>query len=112
MEEASNQAIVAASTPPDPASDVESPLSTVLYDASQNVQAGMENLLKMITEIDVQSAEVMEEIEKCKENAHHRRKAIEDEKDLFQKAAYAVLDVLNINFGDGKPDQVENGHNY
>lgn len=47
-------------------------------------------------EIDVQSAEVTEEMERCKQSAMERRKAIEQEKECFQKAAYAVLDVLNI----------------
>jgi len=54
------------------------------------------------SEIDVHSAEVTDEMEKCKESALLRRKAIEEEKECFQKAAYAVLDVLNL--GEGKRD--------
>lgn len=54
------------------------------------------------SEIDVQSAEVTEEMERCKEYALERRKAIEEEKECFQKAAYAVLDVLNVR--EGKQD--------
>ncbi|KNA04877.1 hypothetical protein SOVF_195610, partial [Spinacia oleracea] len=67
---------------------------------SQQVQGAMEDLLKMINEIDVHSAEVTEEMERCRESALEKRKAIEEEKECFQKAAYAVLDVLNI--GEGK----------
>ncbi|XP_074331288.1 uncharacterized protein LOC141668341 [Apium graveolens] len=75
--------------------DIESPLSSLLYDLSQQVQEGMENMLKMTTEIDQNSAGIMEEIERCKDTASERKKALEEEKDRFQKAAYAVLDLLN-----------------
>lgn len=37
----------------------------------------------------------MEEIEKCKDSAIDRKKALEEEKERFQKAAYTVLDLLN-----------------
>lgn len=47
------------------------------------------------SEIDQNSAGIMEEIERCKDTASERKKALEEEKDRFQKAAYAVLDLLN-----------------
>ncbi|KAK9698113.1 hypothetical protein RND81_08G083500 [Saponaria officinalis] len=80
---------------------------------SYTVQGAMENLLKMINEIEVQSADVKEEIEKCKESVLEKRKAIEDERECYQKAAFAVLDVLNS--GDGKQDEqmlLEDGREY
>ncbi|GAB4854204.1 hypothetical protein Ancab_022787 [Ancistrocladus abbreviatus] len=97
--ESPKHAIVVASEPMDAAPEVDSQLSSILYDVSQQVQVGMEGLLKMINEIDAHSSEVMEEMEKCKESAIERKKAIEEETECFQKAAYAVLDMLN-NGGD------------
>nr|XP_017217073.1 PREDICTED: uncharacterized protein LOC108194628 isoform X1 [Daucus carota subsp. sativus] len=97
-------------------SDVESPLSTLLYDLSQQVQGVMESMLKMTNkcqsaevlpdlffnmllrlknEIDQHSAGIMEEIERCKDTVCERKKALDEEKDRFQKAAYTVLDLLN-----------------
>ncbi|KAB1204520.1 hypothetical protein CJ030_MR8G021828 [Morella rubra] len=64
-------------------------------DISQEVQGAMENMLKMINEIDQNSAQVMEEIEKCKDSALERKRILEEEKERFQKAAYTVLDMLN-----------------
>lgn len=37
----------------------------------------------------------MEEVEKCKNLAFERKKSLEEEKERFQKAAFAVLDMLN-----------------
>ncbi|KAH7847378.1 hypothetical protein Vadar_025416 [Vaccinium darrowii] len=47
-----------------PRSEVDSQLSSLVFDLSQQVQAAMENMLKMITEIDENSAGIMEDIEK------------------------------------------------
>ncbi|PPD73388.1 hypothetical protein GOBAR_AA12059 [Gossypium barbadense] len=58
-------------------------------------QMAMENMLKMINEIDQNSLGIMEEVEKCKESALERKKSLEEEKEKFQKAAYTVLDMLN-----------------
>lgn len=38
---------------------------------------------------------IEEEIEKCKGSAIERKTALDEERDHFQKAAYAVLDMLN-----------------
>ncbi|KVH89951.1 uncharacterized protein LOC112521762 [Cynara cardunculus var. scolymus] len=78
-----------------PLSDAQSPLSTVVYELSQQVQAAMDNMLKMITEIDQSSAGIIEDIEKCKDSALERKRTLEEEKERFQKAAYSVLDMLN-----------------
>jgi len=47
------------------------------------------------SEINQNSAVVEEEIEKCKGSGLERKRALDEEKDNFQKAAYAVLDMLN-----------------
>lgn len=78
-----------------PRNDVESQLSSLLHELSQQVQAAMENMFKMTNEIDQNSAGIMEEIEKCKDSALERKKTLEEEKARFQNAAYTVLDLLN-----------------
>ncbi|KAL9239833.1 hypothetical protein vseg_014116 [Gypsophila vaccaria] len=111
--ESVEQAIFASSPQPNEVHEIESQFSPVIYDLSQQVQGAMENLLKMINEIEVQCADVREEIEKCKESVLEKRKAIEDEKECYQKAAFAVLDVLNS--ADGKQDEqmlLEDGRGY
>lgn len=55
----------------------------------------MENMLKMINEVDQNSAGIVEEIEKCKDSALEKKRILEEEKERFQKAAYTVLDLLN-----------------
>ncbi|KAK2984440.1 hypothetical protein RJ640_022583 [Escallonia rubra] len=75
--------------------DAESQLSSLIFDLSQQVQAAMENMLKMTNEIDQNSAGITEEIEKCKEFSLERKRTIEEEKERFQKAAFTVLDMLN-----------------
>ncbi|KAL0312018.1 UNVERIFIED_CONTAM: hypothetical protein Sradi_5601100 [Sesamum radiatum] len=55
----------------------------------------MDNMLKMISEIDQNSAGIMEEIEKSKDSVLKRKINLEEEKDHFQKAAAAVLDMLD-----------------
>ncbi|XP_057467647.1 uncharacterized protein LOC130757010 [Actinidia eriantha] len=61
------------------------------------VQVAMENMLKMINEIDENSTGIMEEIAKCKDNALEKKKTLEEWKESFQKAASTVLDMLNNN---------------
>ncbi|CAN4127858.1 unnamed protein product [Withania somnifera] len=76
-------------------SEMGSQLSTVVYELSQQVQVAMENMLKMINEIDQSSTEVTEDMEKCKDSALERRKTLEEQKEDFQRAAYAILNMLN-----------------
>lgn len=47
------------------------------------------------SEVDQSSAEVTEEIEKCKDSALEKKKVLEEEKEHFEKAAYTILDILN-----------------
>ncbi|ESR63831.1 hypothetical protein CICLE_v10010030mg [Citrus x clementina] len=74
-------------------SEVESQLSSLVYDMSQQVHMVMQNMLKMIAEIDQNSSGIMEEVEKCKNLAFERKKSLEEEKDQID--AFAVLDMLN-----------------
>ncbi|XAR69323.1 hypothetical protein NMG60_11000863 [Bertholletia excelsa] len=69
--------------------------SSVLPYLSQQVQGAMESMLKIINEIDENSTGIMEEIEKCKENALEKKKTLEEQRESFQNAAYAVLEMLN-----------------
>ncbi|KAL0330777.1 UNVERIFIED_CONTAM: hypothetical protein Sangu_1623200 [Sesamum angustifolium] len=78
-----------------PPSSIESQLSSLVYDLSQNVQVAMDNMLKMISEIDQNSAGIIEEIEKSKDFVLKRKINLEEEKDHFQKAAVSVLDMLD-----------------
>ncbi|XP_010915051.1 uncharacterized protein [Elaeis guineensis] len=75
--------------------DGESLISALLCDVSQQLQIAIQNMLKMTSEIDQTSAEIMEEIEKSKESAGVKNKILEEEKERFQKAAIAVLEMLN-----------------
>ncbi|XP_030452572.1 uncharacterized protein LOC115674346 [Syzygium oleosum] len=79
-----------------PPEAAESRLASLVYDMSQQVQAAMENMLKMINEADQSSAGIIEDIEKCRNSALERKKGLEEEKKQFQRAAYAVIDMLNV----------------
>ncbi|XP_031091536.1 uncharacterized protein LOC115996453 [Ipomoea triloba] len=85
--------------PPDvqmaPTSDFDSQLNSIVSDLSQHVQVVMENMVKMIKEIDQNSTDIVEDIEKCKDTALERKRSLEEQKEHFQKAAYAVLNMLN-----------------
>ncbi|CAI0408550.1 unnamed protein product [Linum tenue] len=78
-----------------PSSETELELTSIIYDVSQQVQKVMADMLKMASEMDQNSAGVTEEIGKCKEAAMERKKALDEEKEKFQKAAYSVLEMLN-----------------
>ncbi|KAL8521986.1 hypothetical protein ACS0TY_012222 [Phlomoides rotata] len=91
-----------ASSPPPTVTDLavttsaaESQLSSLVYELSQNVQLAMDDMLKMISEIDENSAKIKEEMEKSKDSVLQRKNDLEEEKDHFQKAAFAALDMLN-----------------
>lgn len=73
----------------------ESQLSSLVYDLSNQANAAMENMLKMINEIDQNSSEVQDEIGKCRDFALEKKKTLDQEKEHFQKAAYAVINILN-----------------
>ncbi|CAL9080772.1 unnamed protein product [Musa textilis] len=75
--------------------EAESQISAILYDTWQQVQEAMQSMLKMTSEIEQSSAEIKEEIEKCKESAEVRSKALEEAKEHLQKTAIAVLQIFN-----------------
>lgn len=52
-------------------------------------------LLFFYSEIDENSAGISEEIEKCKESALEKKKGLEEAREQVEKAAYAVLEMLN-----------------
>ncbi|KAM0933436.1 hypothetical protein DsansV1_C35g0228941 [Dioscorea sansibarensis] len=55
----------------------------------------MHSMLKMASEISESTGEIMEEMEKCKEYVNVKNTMLEEEKDRFQKAAIAVIEMLN-----------------
>ncbi|XP_018478280.1 uncharacterized protein LOC108849238 [Raphanus sativus] len=73
----------------------ESDLASLVFDMSQQVQMGMENMLKLVNEIDQNSVGIKEEIEKSKDYAMDKKRVLEEEKEQFQKAAYTILDMLS-----------------
>ncbi|XP_058785813.1 uncharacterized protein LOC131660572 [Vicia villosa] len=83
------------SAPPQAEPEIENQLSSLIYEISNEAQGIMENMLKMSAEINQNSVTIDEEIEKCKSSAVERKTALDEEKNHFQKAAYAVLDMLN-----------------
>ncbi|KAG6387967.1 hypothetical protein SASPL_153163 [Salvia splendens] len=78
-----------------PSPAAESQLSSLIYDLSQNLQVSMDNMLKIISEIDQNSGGITEEIEKSKESALQRKIQLEEKRDSFQKTTYAIFDMLN-----------------
>ncbi|CAH8272238.1 unnamed protein product [Arabidopsis lyrata] len=82
-----------------PGQQAESDLASLVFEMSQQVQMGMENMLKMVNEIDQNSVGIKEEIEKSKDFAMEKKRILEEEKDQFQKAAYTILDMLSNSRG-------------
>ncbi|PRQ55527.1 hypothetical protein RchiOBHm_Chr1g0325561 [Rosa chinensis] len=81
--------------PPPPPPESDSQISSLLYEISQQVQAEMEDMLKSIREIDENSAQINEEIDKCKDSALEKKRGLDETKEQVEKAAYAVLQMLN-----------------
>ncbi|AED93466.1 hypothetical protein AtNW77_Chr5g0110311 [Arabidopsis thaliana] len=82
-----------------PGQQADSDLTSLVFEMSQQVQMGMENMLKMVYEIDQNSVGIKEEIEKSKDFAMEKKRILEEEKDQFQKAAYTILDMLSNSRG-------------
>ncbi|XP_023535872.1 uncharacterized protein LOC111797169 [Cucurbita pepo subsp. pepo] len=82
-----------------PEAESESQLSVLLFHISQQAQGAMENMLRMISEIDQNAVGILEDIEKCRGSALDRKGVLEEEKQQFQQAAYTVLDMLNNGGG-------------
>ncbi|MQL89485.1 hypothetical protein Taro_022062 [Colocasia esculenta] len=72
----------------------ESLLAALVYDVSQQVQSALRSMLKMTGEIHEISCGITDEMEKCKESVADRKKALDEEKECVQKAAYAALQML------------------
>ncbi|ONK66426.1 uncharacterized protein A4U43_C06F7880 [Asparagus officinalis] len=91
--------MIAASSPSEANSiaEADSHLSALLYDVSQEVQVALENMLKMTSEINQSAGEISREIEKCRQSESAKNKILEEEKERFQKAAIAVLQMLRHN---------------
>ncbi|KAF8017858.1 hypothetical protein BT93_H2919 [Corymbia citriodora subsp. variegata] len=51
---------------------------------------------RYVATADQSSAGIIEDIEKCRNSALERKKGLEEEKKQFQRAAYAVIDMLNV----------------
>ncbi|XP_023524409.1 uncharacterized protein LOC111788313 [Cucurbita pepo subsp. pepo] len=74
----------------------ESQLSVLVYDISQQAQGAMENMLRMISEID---RTLLEYLKTWKSAGVLLSRVLEEEKQQFQQAAYTVLDMLNNGGG-------------
>ncbi|PKA63421.1 hypothetical protein AXF42_Ash005316 [Apostasia shenzhenica] len=103
MEDAN--AVFTVSSLPERPDSADSSFSSLLYDLSHQVQDAMQNMHKMARyflpfrslnhDVHQSCGEIMEEINKCKESAAAKSKTLEEDKDRFQKAAMAVLQMLN-----------------
>ncbi|KAF3321114.1 hypothetical protein FCM35_KLT14367 [Carex littledalei] len=78
-----------------PGEEAESPISSLLIDISNQLQGAMQNMLKMTSEVDQSIAEIATDMEKCKESVFEKGRMLEEDRERFQKAALAVLEMLN-----------------
>ncbi|KAJ4773899.1 polyamine-modulated factor 1-binding protein [Rhynchospora pubera] len=78
-----------------PCEEPESPISSLLVDISNQLQGAMQNMLKMTSEVDQNIAEIATDMEKCRESVSEKGRMLEEERERFQKAALAVLEMLN-----------------
>ncbi|KAJ4802932.1 polyamine-modulated factor 1-binding protein [Rhynchospora pubera] len=79
-----------------PCEEPESPISSLLVDISNQLQGAMQNMLKMTSsEVDQSIAEIATDMEKCRESVSEKGRMLEEERERFQKAALAVLEMLN-----------------
>uniref|UniRef100_A0A0D9WDG6 Uncharacterized protein n=1 Tax=Leersia perrieri TaxID=77586 RepID=A0A0D9WDG6_9ORYZ len=80
---------------------VESTITALLCDVSQQVQEALQGMLKMTSEIGQCGGEIEAEIERAKEAVAVKGRALDDDRDRFQKAALAVLNILGGGGGAG-----------
>ncbi|CAN6336460.1 unnamed protein product, partial [Urochloa humidicola] len=73
----------------------DSKLSALLFDVSQQVQSGLQNMLKMSSEIERCDGEIEAEVERAREAVVEKGRALDDERERVQKAALAALDILS-----------------
>ncbi|CAM0912695.1 unnamed protein product [Alopecurus aequalis] len=73
----------------------ESQISALLFDMSQQVQDSLQNMMKMTSEIEQCGGDIEAEIEQAKEGVDDKCRALEEEKERFQKVALATLNILS-----------------
>ncbi|XP_052154917.1 uncharacterized protein LOC127772955 [Oryza glaberrima] len=73
----------------------ESRITALLFDVSQQVQEALQGMLKMTGEIEQCGAEIEAEIERAKEAIADKGRALDDDRERFQKAAVAALNILS-----------------
>ncbi|KAF0920108.1 hypothetical protein E2562_033356 [Oryza meyeriana var. granulata] len=74
---------------------VESRITALLFDVSQQVQEVLQGMLKMTGEIEQCGGEIEAEIERAREAVADKGRALDDDRDRFQKAALAALNILS-----------------
>ncbi|EES07049.1 hypothetical protein BDA96_04G207100 [Sorghum bicolor] len=73
----------------------DSNLSALLFDVSQQVQGGLQSMLKMSSEIVRCDGEIDAEVERARDAMAEKGRALHDERERVQKAALAALDILS-----------------
>ncbi|XP_066324213.1 uncharacterized protein [Miscanthus floridulus] len=73
----------------------DSKLSALLSDVSQQVQCGLQSMLKMSSEIALCDGEIGVEVERARDAVVEKGRALHDERERVQKAALAALDILS-----------------
>ncbi|XP_006655056.1 uncharacterized protein LOC102710126 [Oryza brachyantha] len=79
----------------------ESSITALLFDVSQQVQEALQGMLKMTGEIEQCGGEIEAEIERAKEAVADKGRALDDDRDRFQKAALSALNILSGDGGNG-----------
>lgn len=64
-------------------------------DVSQQVQDALQSMMKMTGEIEQCGGEIEAEIERAKEAVADKGRALQDDKEMLQKAALAALNILS-----------------
>ncbi|CAD6334439.1 unnamed protein product [Miscanthus lutarioriparius] len=75
--------------------DGDSNLSALLFDVSQQVQGGLQSMLKMSSEIARCDGEIDAEVERARDAVAEIGRVLHDERERVQKAALAALDILS-----------------
>ncbi|WVZ96775.1 hypothetical protein U9M48_042374 [Paspalum notatum var. saurae] len=73
----------------------DSKLSELLFDVSQQVQVGLQNMLKMSSEIARCDSEIEAEVERARDAVAEKSRALDVDRERVQKAALAALDILS-----------------
>ncbi|XP_066364036.1 uncharacterized protein [Miscanthus floridulus] len=73
----------------------DSKLSALLFDVSQQVQGGLQSMLKMSSEIARCDGEIDAEVERARDAVAEKGRALHDERERVQKAALVALDILS-----------------